>query len=81
MKLEGTMRDTTTFVNARVAADEKEAYDKIVASVRTTIYTPALAETAELRQAMMKVHADVEKRVGRGAIQAMYQAAGFTQSQ
>ena len=75
--LEGAVRDATTFVNARVAVDEAESYEKIVASGRSTIYKPTPAETAELRQAMLKVHSDVEKRIGRDNMQAMYKAAGF----
>ena len=36
------------------------------------------AETAEWKKALMPVHKDMESRVGKPTIDAVYKAAGFT---
>jgi C4-dicarboxylate-binding protein DctP len=76
--LESAMSDATSHANALSAAEERNAYEKIKASGRSTIYEPTTAERDEIKKAMMKVHQDMEGRLGRENIQGMYKAAGFT---
>lgn len=76
--LESAMSDATSHANALSAAEERDAYEKIKASGRSTIYEPTAAERDEIKKAMMKVHQDMEGRLGRDNVQAMYKAAGFT---
>ena len=75
--LEGAMKDATTYANAIAETENAQALDKIKASGKSTVYTLTPAETAEWKKAMFSVHKDMEERVGRDTIQAVYKAAGF----
>jgi C4-dicarboxylate-binding protein DctP len=75
--LELAVADATTYANALGAAEENDAREKIKASGRTIIYEPTVAEREEIKMAMMPVHQEMEKRLGKASIQAMYQASGF----
>ncbi len=76
--LESTMADATTHANALSVAEERNAIDKIKASGKTTIDELTVADRDEIKKAMMTVHHDMEGRLGRENIQAMYKASGFT---
>jgi len=75
--LEGAMKDATTYANAIAATENADALDKIKASGKSTIYTPTAAELTEWKKALMPVHKEMEARVGRPTIDAVYKAAGF----
>ena len=75
--LESVMADATTHANALSIAEERNAMEKIKASGKTTIDELTVAERDEIRKAMMTVHHDMEGRLGRENIQAMYKAVGF----
>ena len=75
--LEGAMKDATTYANAIAETENTQALEKIKASGKSTVYTLSPAETAEWKKAMVSVHKDMEERVGRDTIQAVYKAAGF----
>ena len=75
--IEGAMKDATVYANAIAATDNSEALDKIRASGKTTVYTPTAAELNEWKAALMPVHKEMESRVGKETIQAVYKAAGF----
>jgi C4-dicarboxylate-binding protein DctP len=76
--LESSVADATTYANALGAAEEEDARKNILASGRSTIYDPTPAERAELRKAVLPVHQEMEKRLGKEAIQEMYKASGFS---
>ena len=75
--LEGAMKDATTYANAIADTENQQALEKIKASGKSTVYTLTPAETNEWKKAMFSVHKDMEDRVGRETIQAVYKAAGF----
>jgi len=75
--LEGAMKDSTTYANAIASTENAVALDKIKASGKSTVYTLTPAETAEWKKALMPVHKEMESRVGRATIDAVYKAAGF----
>jgi len=75
--LEGAMKDATTYANAIATTENATALDKIKASGKTTIYTPTAAEITEWKKALMPVHKEMEARVGKPTIDAVYKAAGF----
>jgi C4-dicarboxylate-binding protein DctP len=75
--LEGAMKDATTYANAIATTENATALDKIKASGKTTIYTLTAAETNEWKKALMPVHQEMEARVGKPTIEAVYKAAGF----
>ena len=76
--LDACMKDATTYANAIAATENTQALEKIKASGKTTIYTPTDAETLEWKKALMRVHKEMEERVGKETVQAAYKAAGFT---
>jgi C4-dicarboxylate-binding protein DctP len=71
------MKDATKYANDIAEAENKEALDKIKASGKTTVYNLTPAEAEEWKKAMIVVHKDMESRVGRDTIQAVYKASGF----
>jgi C4-dicarboxylate-binding protein DctP len=75
--LELSIRDATVYANAIAATENAQALERIRASGKTTIYTPTPAEIDEWRKALMPVHQEMESRVGKATIEAVYQAAGF----
>ena len=75
--LEGAVKDATTYANAIAATENAVALDKIKASGKSTLYTLTPAETAEWKKALMPVHKEMESRVGRATVDAVYKAAGF----
>ena len=75
--LEGAMKDATTYANAIATTENATALEKIKASGKTTIYTPTAVEINEWKKALMPVHKDMESRVGKPTIDAVYKAAGF----
>ena len=75
--LEGAMSDATTLANSLSVAEDRDAYDKIKATGRTTLYEPTPAERDEIKKAMMAVHHDMESRVGRDTVQGLYKASSF----
>ncbi|MDE2367665.1 MAG: TRAP transporter substrate-binding protein [Burkholderiales bacterium] len=75
--LEGAMKDATTYANAIAETENTLAMDHIRASGKTTVYTLTPAEHAEWVKAMFVVHRQMEERVGRATILAVYKEAGF----
>ena len=76
-QLEGAMKDATTYANAIAATENAVALDKIRASGKTTVYTPTEAELNGWKKATMPVHQEMESRVGKSTIEAVYKATGF----
>ncbi|MCV2354488.1 TRAP transporter substrate-binding protein [Paucibacter sp. B2R-40] len=75
--LEVAMKDASTYANAIAQTENALALDKIKASGKTTIYTLTDAESNEWKKALMPVHREMESRVGKATIAAVYKAAGF----
>jgi C4-dicarboxylate-binding protein DctP len=75
--LDGAIRDATTYANAIATTENATALEKIRASGKTTVYTLTPAQTTEWKKALMPVHKEMEARVGKSTIDAVYQAAGF----
>ena len=75
--LESAMADASIHANALSIAEERNAVDKIKATGKTIIDQPAATELQEIKKAMMVVHRDMEGRLGRENVQAMYKAVGF----
>jgi C4-dicarboxylate-binding protein DctP len=75
--LESSIKDATTYANAIASTENSIALEKMRASGKTTIYTLTPAETNEWKTALMPVHKEMEARVGKTTIDAVYKAAGF----
>lgn len=75
--LELSIRDATVYANALAATENAEAMDKIKASGKTTVYTLTPEERHEWVKALMPVHKEMESRIGKDTIEAVYKASGF----
>lgn len=79
--LEDAIKDASIYANSVAKSDNVAALEKIKASGKTIIYTPTPAEILEWKKAVMQVHTEMESRVGKDTIQAVYKAAGFVAPQ
>ena len=75
--LEAAMKEASTYANAIAQTENAVALDKIKASGKTTVYTLTEAESNAWKRALMPVHQEMESRVGKATIEAVYKAAGF----
>lgn len=75
--LEKAMVEATVFAN-KIALEENEAaLAKVKASGKTQVYVPTPAERLALKKAMVKVHKEMESRIGKDVIDSVYKATGF----
>jgi len=78
--LESAMADATTYANGLTVAEERNAYDKIKAAGKAVLVEPTPAERDAIRAVMVQTHKDMERRVGRDTMQALYKATDFNAS-
>jgi C4-dicarboxylate-binding protein DctP len=76
-QLETAMKEATDYANQIAQEENDNALAKVKASGKTEIYVPTAAERLELKKALVKVHAEMESRIGKETIQQIYQATGF----
>jgi C4-dicarboxylate-binding protein DctP len=76
--LNGAMKEATTYANAIGATENALALEKIMATGKITLHTPTPAQLMEWRRVLMPVHSEMESRVGKATIEAVYKASGFT---
>jgi C4-dicarboxylate-binding protein DctP len=75
--LEKAMAEASIYAN-RIAKEENDgALEKIKASGKTQVYVPTAAERMALKKAMLKVHRDMESRIGAGVIAEVYKETAF----
>ncbi len=79
-QLEQAMKEATDFANKIAKEENDQALDKVKASGKTQIYTPTAAERMALKKAMMKTHKEMESRIGKDIIEAVYKETGFDPS-
>ena len=75
--LEGALKDATAVANQMATKENVDDLEKMRASGKTTIYTLTPEETNEWKTALMPVHKEMESRLGKATIDAVYKAAGF----
>ncbi len=76
-QLEAAMVEATAYAN-KIAKEENDgALEKVKASGKTEIHTPTAAERLALKKAMVKVHKEMESRIGKETIDTVYKATGF----
>jgi C4-dicarboxylate-binding protein DctP len=73
--LEGAMNESTRFANAIALQENEDALAGMKASGKTEFYTPTADEIAAWRKALLPVHKDMEGRVGKETIEAVYKEA------
>jgi C4-dicarboxylate-binding protein DctP len=75
--LESAMADATTYANGLTLAEERNAYDKIKAAGKAALVEPTPSERDAIRAVMVQTHKDMEGRLGRDTMQALYKATEF----
>jgi C4-dicarboxylate-binding protein DctP len=75
--LEQAMKEATDYANT-IAKDENDAaLESIRKSGKTQVYTPTTAERLALKKALAKVHKEMESRIGKEMIDAVYKEIDF----
>jgi C4-dicarboxylate-binding protein DctP len=75
--LEGALKEATAFANQMATKENVEDLEKMRASGKTTIYTLTPEESNEWKKALMPVHKEMDARLGKATIDAVYAASGF----
>ena len=71
------MRDATKFNDENSEKDNERALEGIIKSGKTTVYKLTPEEKAAWKKQMLPVHKQVEERIGKDLIQAVYKAVDF----
>jgi tripartite ATP-independent periplasmic transporter solute receptor, DctP family len=75
--LETAMNDATKYTNDIARKENDDALEGIRKSGKTQIITLTPQEKAAWKKAVMGVHAEMENKVGKDLIQAIYKETGF----
>jgi C4-dicarboxylate-binding protein DctP len=73
--LERAMRDATEFENRLSLQDNEDSIAKVKASGRSSVYALTDEEQAAWRRALLPVHREMEGRIGKPLIEAVYREA------
>jgi C4-dicarboxylate-binding protein DctP len=75
--LEAAMVEATKYANQIAKEENDQALEKVKASGRTQVYVPTAQEKAAWKKALVGVHKEMEGRIGKDTIQAVYNETGF----
>jgi C4-dicarboxylate-binding protein DctP len=75
--LEAAMAEATVYANQIAKQENEDSIAKVKASGKSTVYVPTKEERAEWKKALLKVHTDMESRIGKDTIQSVYKETGF----
>ncbi|MEO7335877.1 MAG: TRAP transporter substrate-binding protein [Caldimonas sp.] len=79
-QLEKAMAESTAFAD-KIAKEENDgALAKIKAGGKTQVYTPTPQERLALKKVLVKVHTEMESRIGKDVITEVYKETGFDPS-
>lgn len=76
-QLEQAMKEATVYANTIAKEENDAALEAVRKSGKTQIYTPTPTERLALKKAMAKVHKEMESRIGKQTIEAVYKETGF----
>jgi C4-dicarboxylate-binding protein DctP len=76
-ELESAMVEATKYANDIALKENEDAIAKVKASGKSAVYTPTAEERAAWKKALVQVHKDLESRIGKDTIQAVYKETGF----
>ncbi|MBL0089627.1 MAG: TRAP transporter substrate-binding protein [Ideonella sp.] len=75
--LEQAMKESTVYANKIAREENDAALAAVKASGKTQVYTPTSAERLAIKKAMVKVHKEMESRIGKETIEAVYKETAF----
>ncbi|MFA7269119.1 MAG: TRAP transporter substrate-binding protein [Sterolibacterium sp.] len=78
--LEGAMKEATKYANDIAQKENDDSLEAVRKSGKTQIVTLTPQEKAEWKKAMLKVHVEMESRIGKDLIHAVYKETGFNPS-
>jgi C4-dicarboxylate-binding protein DctP len=76
-QLTQAMAEATKFTNDSAFKDNEDALAKVRATGKTEVLTLSKAERVQWKRALVKVHKEMEPRVGSEILQAVYKETGF----
>ncbi len=76
-QLEQAMKEATDYANKIAEEENATALEAVRKSGKTQIYVPTPAERLALKKAMLKVHKEMEPRIGKEMIDSVYKETGF----
>lgn len=75
--LEGAMKDATQYANEIAKKENEGALAAVKMSGKTEVETLSPEEKAAWKQALLPVHRQMEKRIGKELIRSIYKETGF----
>ncbi|NLR74760.1 TRAP transporter substrate-binding protein [Leeia aquatica] len=72
-----SMFNATQYANTIAQKENEEALAKVKASGKTVVYEPTVAERNEMKKALVKVHDQMDDRVGLELVKKIYKETGF----
>jgi C4-dicarboxylate-binding protein DctP len=79
-QLTSAMAETTKYANDIAQKDNETAFAEIRRSGRVAVISPTAAELTAWKHAMVPMHREVEARVGKDIVEAIYKDTGFNAS-
>ncbi len=79
-QLEKAMEEATTYANKIAQEENDSSMAKVKVSGKTDVYTPTAQERLALKKAMIKVHKEMESRIGADTLREVYKETGFDPS-
>jgi len=76
-QLEGAMVEATKYTNDIAKKENDDALEAVRKAGKTEIITLTPEEKKAWKKALVKVHTEMESRIGKDTIQAIYKATGF----
>jgi C4-dicarboxylate-binding protein DctP len=76
-QLDQALKEATDYANKIAKEENDSALEKVRQSGKTQIYQPTPAERLALKKAFARVHKEMESRVGKETIEAVYKETGF----
>jgi len=76
-ELEAAMVEASKYANDIALKENEDAIAKVKASGKSAVYTPTAEERAAWKKALVQVHKEMENRIGKDTIQAVYKETGF----
>ncbi len=75
--LESSMKDATKYANDIAKKENDDALEAVKKSGKTQIIIPTTEEKAAWKKALVPVHKEMEGRIGKDVIDAVYKETGF----
>jgi C4-dicarboxylate-binding protein DctP len=76
-QLEDAMEQATRYANQIAKQENDASLEAVKKSGKTQVYAPTAAERAAFKKATVKVHTEMESRIGKDLIQSIYKETGF----